>query len=267
MTRNRQSYWEKRIQEQSDKAYTRTVKQTQKELSRIYQETAEDLRNEILKVYAKVQNKAEGEVLVNDYYRNKRYWDCLDRMNELLSSLGKQQIEITEPAILELYQKTIETIESEIPRNIKGLANDFANFSTVDGKQALFQTWCLDGKNFSERVWADKDNMLIELKKELSRCIVQGTSPWNSAVKVAEKLNVSENNAYRLLRTETAHAQIFAKTQKYKEYGITQGKWIAAPSCCEGCQARDGEVYAIDKIQSMIPAHPNCRCSFAAVVR
>lgn len=266
MKRSSQAYWEKRIQQQTDKAYARTVKQTQEELARIYKDTAEDLQAEILKVYAKVQDAAEGEVLVNDFYRNKRYWDLLDRMNECLSSLGKKQIEITEPAILELYEKTLETIEGEVPDTLKGLGTALSNFKTVDGKQALFQTWCLDGKNFSDRVWADKDSMLSELKRELSRCIVQGTSPWKSAESVAARLSVSENNAYRLLRTETAHAQIYAKVEKYKQYGITQARWIAASSCCEECQEHDGETYAIDKIQTMLPAHPNCRCSFAAVV-
>lgn len=242
------------------------MKQTQEELARIYKDTAEDLQAEILKVYAKIQDTAEGEVLANDFYRNKRYWDLLDRMNECLSTLGKKQLNITEPAILELYQKTLETIEGEVPDSVKGLGTALSNFRTVDGKQALFQTWCLDGKNFSDRVWADKDNMLAELKKELSRCIVQGTSPWKSAERVAEKLSISENNAYRLLRTETAHAQIYAKVEKYKQYGITQAKWIAASSCCEECQAHNGETYAIEKMQTMLPAHPNCRCSFAAVI-
>lgn len=267
MTRKSKQYWEKRIQQQTDKAYTRTVEQTQKELSRIYTATAEEMRDEILKLYAKVEDAAEGEVLANDFYRNKRYWDCLSRMNELLSSLGKKQIKIMEPAILDLYEKTLETLDKEVPDSIKALGSGFANFSTVDGKQALFQTWCLDDKNFSQRVWADKDKMLQELKKELSRCIVQGTSPWKSAERIAAKLNVSENNAYRLLRTETAHAQIYAKVEKFKSYGITQARWYAAPECCDECQAHDGEVYAIDKIQTLLPAHPNCRCSFGAVVQ
>lgn len=266
MARKSRQYWQDRIQEQTDKAYARTVEQTQKELSRIYEATAEDMRDEILRLYAKVGDAAEGEVLVNDFYRNRRYWDCLNRMNELLSSLGKAQIKVTEPAILDLYEKTLETLDKEVPDSIKALGSSFADFSKVDGKQALFQTWCLDGKNFSQRVWADKDAMLQELKRELSRCVVQGTSPWKSAERVAAKLNASESNAYRLLRTETAHAQIYAKVEKFKSYGIMQGKWIAAPGCCDECQEHDGEIYEIGKLQTLLPAHPNCRCSFAAVV-
>lgn len=259
------NYWQRRIQEQEEKAYTRTVKQTQGELAKIYSQCAEELQGEIAKVYAKVEAVKAGEqVQINDFYRTKRYNELLDRMNSLLLSLGEEQYQITEPALLELYQRSVEAVDSNIPDSL--VRPSFLNTEVVDGRQALFQSWCLDGKNISDRIWEDKRKMLSELSKQLNTCIIQGKGPWESAVKVAERLKVSEENAYRLMRTELAHAQIYAKQERYRELGFTQGKWIAASSCCDECQRNNGQVYALDKLKNMLPAHPNCRCSFSVVV-
>lgn len=265
MANKANSYWENRIQEQLDKSYSRTEEETARELAKIYSQTAEQVRDDILKVYAKVDSLKPGEVIqMNDFYLNKRYWELLDRLNDLLNDLGQEQIRITEPAIIDLYNKAISAIDAEVPKGL--IKNQFLNVKRVDGSQALFQSWCLDGKNFSDRVWQDKAKMLAEFKKELNTCIIQGKSPWQAAEKVAARLDVSEANAYRLMRTETAHAQIYAQRQRYKELGFTRARWIASPSCCDRCQEHDGEIYSIDKIANLLPAHPNCRCSFSAVV-
>lgn len=258
-------YWQKRIQEQLDKSYTRTDRETTKALAEIYQQTAQQVRDDILKVYSKVDALKKGEeIQMNDFYLNRRYWRLLDRLNEHLNELGEKQIEITEPAIIDLYNRSIDAIDSEVPDRY--VRREFLNVNRVDGEQALFQSWCLDGKNFSDRVWEDKQKMLTEFKRQLNTCVIQGKSPWQAAEKIANRLDVSESNAYRLMRTETAHAQIYAQQKRYKELGFTRGKWIASNGACELCAAHDGEVFAIDKIAGMLPAHPNCRCSFSAVV-
>ena len=267
MAKRKNNYWEKRIEEQLDKAYVRTNEETQKELSKIYRQCGQDIKDEIIRTYARIQNGVgdTGEILMTDFYRNKRYWELLNKINEHLNDLGKQQITITEPAIIEAYAKTLEILDKEVPNSVKGATLSFANFKNTNAEQVLFQAWCLDGKKFSDRVWTNKDSMLIELKKELNRCIVQGNNPWIAAERMARKLDVGESKAYTLLRTETAHAQIYAKVEKYKSYGITTGYWIAAPTCCEECQSHNGKEIPLDKIQSMIPAHPNCRCSFGVM--
>ena len=258
------NYWESRIQEQEEKALERNNKQTEKELAKIYKQTANNVRNEILEVYTKIADEAEDEILINDFYRNKRYWELHARLNELLNELGEEQIRITEPAILEMYEKTLELIDEEAPTFL--VERKFLHPSVIDGKQALFQSWCLDGKNFSDRVWLDKKNTLLVLKEELNKNLLQGKSPWQTAQNVAERLEVSKANAYRLMRTETAHAQIYGKIERYKEMGITNGKWIADSCSCPHCREHGGEIYPLSELASKIPAHPNCRCSFSAVI-
>lgn len=268
MAKTSRKYWQDRIEEQLDKQYRRANTETERALTEIYKATIEDVQNDILKLYAQVERqKVVGEdVTINTFYRNKRYWDWLDRMNQLLRSLGRKQLDIQEPELVNLYKETLETLEKYTPESIKGMSGGFSVASAVKADDLLNMTWCLDGKNFSSRVWDDKSKMLTELNKELQTCIIQGKHPLDSAYRVADRLNVSKYNATRLMRTETAHIQVYGKIQKYKEYGITQARYIASPGCCDECQANDGKIFPIDEIESMLPAHPNCRCSFGAVV-
>lgn len=259
------NYWQRRIQEQSEKALERTQKETEKELSRIYLQTIEQVRDDILKVYSKVKSVKEGdEIQINDFYRNRRYWELFNTINKRLQALGQKQIGICEPALLELYQRTLEVLDEAVPKS--KIHSSFLVPQMVDAKQALFQSWCLDGKNFSNRVWEDKSKMLLELKKQLNTFIIQGKSPWETAVGVSERLRVSESNAYRLMRTETAHAQIYAQTARYKEMGFTRGEWNADRCSCGHCKENDGKMFSLEELSRMIPAHPNCRCSFSVVV-
>lgn len=263
------NYWQERIQSSLDKYLSRTQKENEAALAAIYKQAIQEVRDEIVKVFSKIaDSKQKGEeVLPNDYYRNKRYWELLDSINEKLAALGEKQIEITQPAIIETYNETMRIIGKEYVPDDEGL---FSPTPLIDSGEAatqiLKQAWCADGKTFSDRVWEDKSRMLEELKRQLSRCIVQGKSPWDAAKQVSDRLSVSRSNAYRLMRTECAHAQIYAQTKRYKELGFTQGEWHADNCSCGHCKEQDGKRYPLDRIRDMIPAHPNCKCYFSLVV-
>ena len=263
----RNSYWEKRIQEEREKSYKRLNKDTERELAAIYHEQATALRDSILEVFAKIEaTKAAGEpIQANDLYRNRRYWELLDEINERLRILGREQIRVTEPAIVQAYQDTLDIVDSNVVATTSSVNTALMNAHAIDGKQIVNQVWCLDGKNFSDRVWTDKQKLLPQIKKALSDSLVQGKSPWEIAKAMSEKLEVSRENAYRLVRTETAHAQVYAQTQRYKEYGFTKGRFLASDTCCDECHAHDGEIYTLEELEKMLPVHPRCTCTYTLV--
>lgn len=264
----RNKYWQTRIQEQQEKAYKRLTKDTEKELARIYREQALELRGRILEVFAKIQSAKDSDepIQANDLYRSNRYWQLLEEINERLKELGRRQIEITQPAIAQAYQETIETIDDNVRPIGETAANTaLLNARMIDANQVVNQTWCLDGKKFSDRVWQDKAKLLSRIKKALADSLVQGKSPWELAKAMSDELDVSRRNAYRLVRTETAHAQTYAQTERYKQYGFTKGKFLASPECCEHCHEHDGEVFTLDELEKLLPVHPNCRCTYTLV--
>lgn len=266
MAKRRISYWQKRVQEQREKSYKRLNEETEEQLAELYKVEAMELQARIMDTLDKIErdkNTNEG-IHANDLFRSQRYWTLLDEINERLKKLGREQIAITSPAIIQAYQETIELIDAEVPKS-KHVNTALLNAHAIDAEQVVNQTWCLDGKKFSNRVWEDKRKLLIQLKKSLADSLVQGKSNWEIAKSMAERLDVSRENAYRLVRTETAHAQVYAQTQRYKEYGFTKGKYLASSTCCDKCKEHDGEIYTLDELESMLPLHPRCTCTYTLV--
>ncbi len=95
----------------------------------------------------------------------------------------------------------------------------------------------------------------------LTNATARGETPFNLAMQLTNRLNVDLVAAYRIARTETAHAQISGQVSKYKEYGFTTGIFNATDPCQE-CELLDGQEFSLDEIERMIPKHPNCECSF-----
>ena len=89
----------------------------------------------------------------------------------------------------------------------------------------------------------------------------KGESPYKLSQEIVKNLGADEYCAYRIARTETAHAQIKAQVDKYKEYGFTHGRYYATDPC-EDCSKLHGQPFTLDEIQTLIPKHPNCECSF-----
>lgn len=260
-------YWQDRVREQQDKQYKRLTRDTERELAAIYREQGLEIRNLILNVFSKIQAAKDTNepIQANDLYLNNRYWKLLEEINERLTKLGQAQIEITEPAIVQAYQETIDTIDENIADSVQNVDVSLLNARMIDANQVVNQTWCLDGKNFSDRVWQDKAKLLTNMKKALADALVQGKSPWEIAKSMSDTMGVSRRNAYRLVRTETAHAQTYAQTERYKQYGFTKGKFLASPNCCEHCHEHDGEVFTLDELETLLPVHPNCRCTYTLV--
>ena len=260
-------YWQDRVREQQDKQYKRLTRDTERELAAIYREQGLEIRSLILNVFSKIQAAKDTKepIQANDLYLNNRYWKLLEEINERLTKLGQAQIEITEPAIVQAYQETIDTIDENIADSVQNVDVSLLNARMIDANQVVNQTWCLDGKNFSDRVWQDKAKLLTNMKKALADALVQGKSPWEIAKSMSDTMGVSRRNAYRLVRTETAHAQTYAQTERYKQYGFTKGKFLASPNCCEHCHEHDGEIFTLDELEKLLPVHPNCRCTYQLV--
>ena len=92
-----------------------------------------------------------------------------------------------------------------------------------------------------------------------------GTTPYELSQNIVKRLAVDESNAYRLVRTELAHFQVASQTEKYKEMGFTHGIFRSEDPC-DNCKSHDGNTYTLDELESLIPLHPNCECSFDLVV-
>lgn len=254
------SYWAKRIDDESKKAYRRTVKETNKELHKIYQQQAEALYNELVRVFIKMsEDSKDGKIYLNDLYRTNKIYTLIEHFNNCAKKIGGKQVKITEKALIKAYEESQQIVERYSPNTI--IRPSFVVPSAIDTQQIVNQTWCVDGLNFSERIWKNKELLAQDLQKTLGDLVMRGKSPYQIAQGMTARLGVDESAAFRIVRTETAHAQITGQANKYKELGFTHGRFRATDPCDE-CGKLDGKLFTLDELKTMIPQHPNCECSF-----
>ncbi len=75
----------------------------------------------------------------------------------------------------------------------------------------------------------------------------------------------AERRAEMIARTEIIRAHHLANIQMYRNWGVkhikVKAEWSTAGyNVCDICAGLDGEVFTLDKIETMIPQHPGCRC-------
>lgn len=256
------SYWKDRITAQQAAALHRTVAQTDKELRKLYQTQGQNLYDELLRVLVKMENdSADGKLYINDLYRTNRLATLLNYFNASAAKIGGQQVEITEKALIAAYEKSQEIVGENVPYKVLPIHSSFVRPQSIDVKQVVNQVWCVDGLSFSERIWKNKEALVKDLYKSLGDAVMRGENSFQVAKGVAARLDVDMAAAQRIVRTETAHAQTVAQTHKYKEMGFTHARFNATDPCDE-CGQYDGRLFTLDEIESLIPVHPNCECSF-----
>jgi SPP1 gp7 family putative phage head morphogenesis protein len=254
------SYWARRIKEENERAARRTIKETDAELRKLYEQEANKLYNELLKVFAKIEKDSEdGKIYLNDLYRTNRIYELLDYFNRRAVILGGKQTKITQKALIKVYENAQQIVEANVPKSV--VRPSFVVPTAVPTEQIVNQVWCVDGKSFSDRIWQSKKKLVNDLSKTLSDTLMSGENGFKAAEKVAARMGVDESAAYRIVRTETAHAQIAGQTDKYKELGFRNGIFKATDPCDE-CGELDGQLFSLEEIKTLIPRHPNCECSF-----
>ena len=255
-------YWARRVRQMNQKAADLIGEEAQKELVKLYKHQAEQLYYKILNVFAKMQkdNAVDGKIYLNDLYRTNTFHVLLNYFNESARRLGGKQVKITQQKMLKAYQMA-QDIVSKVEPDIGKMRPMYINPRTINPRQIIRQTWCLDGKNFSDRIWFNKNQLISDLSKHMQDNLSNGTTAYEISRALKEKFLVSQFKSYRLARTEVAHAAIIGQTNKFKEMGYTHGIFVASDPCGD-CAENDGQRFTLDELQSMIPLHPNCRCSF-----
>ena len=226
----------------------------------LYAEQGRKLYDELLEIFAKIAaDSQDGKIYLNDLYRTNNYHLLLEHFNKCAAQLGGRQVKITEESLLEVYRMAQEVVGDNVPRD--AIATTFSVPSAINPEQAIHQTWCLDGREFSARIWQNKQALVQDLAHTMADFTVRGESPYTIARGIVERFSVDEYCAYRIARTETAHAQIAATSNKYKELGFTHCRFNATDPC-DDCRELHGKLFTLDEIQGLIPKHPNCECSF-----
>lgn len=131
---------------------------------------------------------------------------------------------------------------------------------------ALSHPWAADGREWSERIWDNREQVTCEMQGELVRSIIQGKGAYESSLRLAQKMGTGQYQAVRLLQTEATYITTMADVDSFGAMGVEKVQYVATLEAhtCGTCGGLDDKIMnrkdAVPGVTAP-PMHPNCRCT------
>lgn len=228
--------------------------------------------NELRKVLEARPNDPNIQRLLADLdspayaYRMKRLErlnNDLDRMRESIYHSEKKGSDAFYSDLMkDSYYKATFDLQQQT-----GLAYSFSNLPETEIKHLKALKWT--GEGYSDRIWENTGALASSVKDELLVSLMTGRSVRNTSQAIAERFEVGQNNARRLVRTESAFFHNQMELLSYEDAEITKYRFVAVLDrrTSEICQEHDNKVYDTDKAVPGVnypPLHPWCRSTTIA---
>ena len=123
------------------------------------------------------------------------------------------------------------------------------------------------GKNYSERIWANKNKVAKQLRKEVNDFLNGKTTINEINSVIGKRFDVNWNNTNRLVRDSIGRVQEGANEVWRKQHDIKYVLWDATldKRTCSDCGSLDGNTYESDNAPDC-PKHVLCRCTLISLV-
>ena len=197
--------------------------------------------------------------------RLERLSDDLDRMRESIYHSEKTGSDVFYSDLMkDSYYKAIFDLQQQT-----GLAYGFSGLPESEIKHLQNFSWVGDGSTYSTGIWKNTGKLTSSIKDELLMSLMTGRDTRETAQAIAERFNVGQNDARRLVRTESAFFHNQMELLSYKEADIEKYIFVAVldKRTSRICQEHDNKVYDKDKAVPGVncpPMHPWCRSTTVA---
>lgn len=297
-----QEYWEKRkanlIYQQMDKA----EKQAD-QFDKVYQEAKTYLDKEINKIFDKFQRDyGLSQVDARQVLKNMKDKKDLNELRKVLEArpndpnIQRLLADLDSPAYsfrmkrLERLSDDLDRMRESIYHSEKigsdafysdlmkdsyykatfdlqqqtGLAYGFSGLPESEIKHLQSFSWVGDGSTYSTDIWKNTGKLTSSIKDELLMSLMTGRDTRETAQAIAERFNVGQNDARRLVRTESAFFHNQMELLSYEEADIEKYIFVAVldKRTSHICQEHDNKIYDRDKAVPGVncpPMHPWCR--------
>lgn len=185
------------------------------------------------------------------------------QMQQSLEVMFGNQLDSVDSAIRDVYQSGFLHTAYEIQKGI-GTGWSFASPNDRLIDKVIRKPWAVDGQTFSERIWTNKQKLVNELNTTMTQNIIIGADPQKTIDALARKMNVSKQNAGRLVMTEQAAFSNAAQKDCFAELGVEQFEIVETLDSftCSLCGSMDGQHFPMSQYEIGVtapPFHPNCR--------
>lgn len=286
-----QKYWIKRMDEIF--AYVdRTDIDFFDELQTIYTESRQSIQKEIYSFYAQYAKdnqitlqEAKKRLMredLSDYRENaEKYFkqakdskdpELLKRLNEQYKSGKVTRLEALELDMAYQLGKLSNELHKSFSSYLKEVAKyayrkvNFGNSASTLNSSALKQLveTPFNGKNYSDSIWGNVDDLAADLKSILTKGFVRGMSPADMARELRKKYNVAKGRSEAIVRTDGTNIINNATAKRYAEAGLTKYVFLAHidSRTTEICKGLNGKLFELKDFQPGLnapPMHVNCR--------
>ena len=197
--------------------------------------------------------------------RLERLSDDLDRMRESIYHSEKTGSDAFYSDLMkDSYYKATFDLQQQT-----GLAYGFSGLPESKIKHLQSFSWVGDGSTYSTNIWKNTGKLTSSIKDELLISLMTGRGTRETAQAIAERFNVGQNDARRLVRTESAFFHNQMELLSYEEAEIEKYIFVAVldKRTSRICQEHDNRVYDRDKAVPGVnypPMHPWCRSTTVA---
>ena len=197
--------------------------------------------------------------------RLERLSDDLDRMRESIYHSEKTDSDAFYGDLMkDSYYKATFDLQQQT-----GLAYGFSGLPESEIKHLQSFSWVGDGSTYSTNIWKNTGKLTSSIKDELLMSLMTGRGTRETAQAIAERFNVGQNDARRLVRTESAFFHNQMELLSYEEADIEKYIFVAVldKRTSRICQEHDNQVYERDKAVPGVncpPMHPWCRSTTVA---
>jgi SPP1 gp7 family putative phage head morphogenesis protein len=199
--------------------------------------------------------------------KGTRYTALQNDLTEILNGMSKTQNQIMITSLSGVANDAYYGSMFEMYKGY-GVGTSF-NLLTKEQVLALIKH-PVNGANFSERVWDNKNLLAKQVNETLKAGITQGISNGEMAKRLSSKMDNGLTVASRLIRTEVTNSLNQATKLSYENSGIvSQYKYLATLDnrTSSICQDLDGQVFDVKEASTGLnypPMHPNCRSTTVA---
>lgn len=228
------------------------------DINKIQNENASELLKEIANIMLKfnIDNNVMNMTLLE---KRAAINNIDEKINNLFHNEYNQESEIVKNTLVDQGKKKYST-----NNYLLNLGIDFKIKSISDKKLNQILERTIEGKNYSERIWDNKNKIAKQLKVKI-RDFLNGSINCNDIEKVInERFEVDKSDSKRLVRNEITRVQNQVNEEFFKD---NDGEYLLYSATldthtCDICKDYDGKVYKVNEDRPQLPIHTNDRCTY-----
>lgn len=247
----RNKYWEKRIKNDLYKAQCLMADGEREEYKQM-RGVASRLNAEINALYAEIQNKGIENINRSTLYQLSHYNTLRNQIQKEYGKIGMKNVEITEEILTSIVENQFREMGLQTPEQ------KLIGYGKQDVKQIVYSNW--SGNDFKTISMNNAAMSGQILQQKIEDVILAGKPPRQAAKELQKSLNITYNDAKRIIRTESIHAFNEANYQSFEKSGIEKVEIVDSGNDneCEDCEEIAG-IYTLAEAP-IPPFHPNCAC-------